>query len=238
MARDIEKYKNRLDESHWFSGLPEGLKSSVISHAKCLTLNSGEFLFRRGDASDGLYAVIDGAINVGVVDPHGKEALLVVAEPVMWFGEICLVDDLPRTHDAVAALSTTLLKLDQHVFREILNKQPEYWRYIALLLSQKLRLVLLDVEAFTLFPAAQRLAQRLIHIAGGYGNRGIPQPRIKISQERLALMLALSRQTTNHLLKAFEEKGVIRVGFGEIEILDFNQLQQHAYQVSIIKNED
>lgn len=224
-----EKYAQLLWNSHWFSGLPAGLQAVIVQHAKWVHLSAGESLFHRGDASDGVYAVLEGAVNVGAVDEHGKEALLVIAEPVMWFGEICLVDDLPRTHDAVAALPTTLLKLDQLVFRAILNQQPEYWRYIALLLSQKLRLVLQDVESFTLYPAAKRLAQRLMQITEGYGHRDIRQPVIKLSQERLALLLSLSRQTTNSLLKGFEEQGIIRLGFGEIEILDFERLAQEAH---------
>ena len=225
----LEKYKRLLQESHWFGGLPAGLQAAIIQHAKGVHLTAGEFLFRRGDASDGVYAVLDGAVNVGVVDEQGKEALLVIAEPVMWFGEICLVDDLPRTHDAVAALPTVLLRLDQQVFRGILDQQPEYWRYIALLLSQKLRLVLQDVESFTLYPAAKRLAQRLLQITEGYGHRGVRQPVIKLSQERLALLLSLSRQTTNSLLKGFEEQGIIRLGFGEIKVLDFELLVQEAH---------
>lgn len=230
VAKYVQKYQHRLEQSYWFSGLPAALKVLIVQHAKWITLVNGEVLFRRGDASDGLYAVLDGAISIGGVDQQGKEAVLVVAEPVIWFGEICLVDDLPRTHDAVAIAPTVLLKLDQQSFRTALNQQPEYWRYIALLLSQKLRLVLQDVEAFTLYPATQRLAQRLIHIAEGYGHRDIRQSHIKVSQERLALMLSLSRQTINSFLKIFEEKGIIRVGFGAIEILDFDRLHQEAYQ--------
>lgn len=229
MPEQVEKYKKILCDNHWFADLPVALQEAIVQHAQWVRLPAGKVLFRRGDVSDGVYAVLEGAVNVGVVDDQGKEALLVIAEPVMWFGEICLVDDLPRSHDAVAAFPTILLKLEQQLFRDILNRQPEYWRYIALLLSQKLRLVLQDVESFTLYPAAKRLAQRLLQIAEGYGHRDIRQPIIKLSQERLALLLSLSRQTTNSLLKGFEEQGIIRLGFGEIEILDFERLAQEAH---------
>lgn len=228
MLQPLEQYRQILAESYWFAALPVGMQQAMLEHARWIQLNSGEFLFRRGDASDGVYAVLQGAMNVGAVDNQGKEALLVIAEPVMWFGEICLVDDLPRTHDAMAAMSTTLLKLDQQVFRDILNRQPEYWRYIALLLSQKLRLVLHNVESLALHPAAQRLAQRLMQISEGYGHRDTRQPVIKVSQERLALMMSLSRQTINTLLRRFEEQGIIRLGFAEIVILDFEGLAQQA----------
>lgn len=210
---ELAKYQCRLMQNHWFASLPAGLKELMLQQAEWRQLQAGEILFYRGDRSDGVYAVLEGAMNIGSMDEQGRETLLLIAEPVVWFGEICLVDDLPRTHHAVAACPTVLLKIDQHRLRNSLNQQPEYWRYIALLLSQKLRLTLQSVEALAIFPASQRLAQRLLHMAEGYGHREIRQSQLKISQERLALMLSLSRQTTNSLLKAFEEKQLIRLGF-------------------------
>ena len=41
-------------------------------------------------------------------------------------------------------------------------------------------------------------------------------------------MLGVSRQTTNTLLKALQEQGVVRLGYGEIEILDVGRLREMA----------
>ena len=41
-------------------------------------------------------------------------------------------------------------------------------------------------------------------------------------------MLGLSRQTTNSLLKALEQQGLIGLSYGAIEVLDLRGLQQAA----------
>ena len=62
----------------------------------------------------------------------------------------------------------------------------------------------------------------------GYGGISVGQSKIKLSQERLALMLSLSRQTTNRLLKLLETQGIVHLRFGEIEILDMEKLRSAA----------
>ena len=54
------------------------------------------------------------------------------------------------------------------------------------------------------------------------------QLKIKLPQERLALMLSLSRQTTNRLLELLETQGIVHLRFGEIEILDMEKLRSAA----------
>lgn len=225
MNPKLQPYHAQLASSLWFSALPPDLQQALIAAGELVPLTTGETLFRRGDAPCGLYAVLAGALNVGAVDDSGREALLTVAEPTTWFGEISLFDGLPRTHDAIAASQTILLRVPQAALLALLEAQPHYWRDFALLMTQKLRLSFMNVEALSLMPAGRRLAGRLLLIAEGYGGASLTQTKIRLSQERLALMLSLSRQTANQLLRELEAQGVLRLHTGEIEILDLPALR-------------
>ncbi|MCY1522634.1 Crp-like helix-turn-helix domain protein [compost metagenome] len=66
-------------------------------------------------------------------------------------------------------------------------------------------------------------------ITEGYGGLAGRRRVIQLAQEQLAMMLALSRQTTNQILKDLEAQGALRLTYGEIEILDLDLLQ-HAAQ--------
>jgi len=46
-----------------------------------------------------------------------------------------------------------------------------------------------------------------------------------LPQEQLALMLSLSRQTTNQILKDLQGQGILHLSYGEIEILDIERLR-------------
>lgn len=224
---DPHHYFSQLNQGHWFAALPPALSQSLLNMAQVQHLDAGQRLFRRGDKPSGLYAVVEGAVRVGAVSENGKEALLTLVEPPYWFGEISLFDGLPRTHDAFAESASTLLLLPQHELLALLEREPQYWRDFALLMSHKLRLAFVALEDMSLLPAAPRLARRLLLIAKNYGESE-PRRVLHLAQEQLALMLSLSRQTTNQILKELQAQGVVHLNYGEIEILDFERLRKAA----------
>jgi len=225
---DMQVWRSRLMTGHWFSHLPTRLQDSLLAAAKVRHLSSGQRLFKRGDPPCGLYAVLEGAVRIGTVNEQGKEALLSLVEPPHWFGEICLFDGQPRTHDAFALGQCTLLHIPQSALLALLDEQPLYWRQLALLMSQKLRLTFISLEQLSLMPAQARLAHRLLMIAAGYGELDPPRRVLQLPQEQLASMLSLSRQTTNQILKEFQSQGIVNLKYGEIEILDAERLRALA----------
>lgn len=191
--------------------------------AQVQRLDAGQRLFRRGDPPSGLYAVVEGAMRIGAVSAQGKEALLTLIEAPYWFGEVSLFDGQPRTHDAFAGGASTLLLVPQAALLALLERQPQYGRDFALLMSQKLRLAFIALEQIRLLPAAPRMARRLLLIAENYGE-GEPRRVIHLAQEQLAI----SRQTTNQILQKLQVQGSVRLTYGEIEILDLPGLRAAA----------
>ena len=212
----------------WFSQLPPALRQALIDDGSLRRLVAGETLFARGDRFDGLYCVASGTMQIHASGESGKAALLGLLEPGTWFGEICLFDGQPRTHDAFAMGPCTLLHIPQLALLALLDEQPVYWRQLALLMSQKLRLTFINLEQLSLMPASTRVAHRLLMIADGYGQLDQPRRVLQLPQEQLASMLSLSRQTTNQILKDLQGQGIIGLAYGEIEILDAVRLRALA----------
>jgi CRP-like cAMP-binding protein len=225
MESSLHRYRSQLETTPWYRSLPVELRDYLVSHAALRTLDKGEPLYRRGDPSDGLYAVLGGALAIGSVGTDGKEALLAELGPTAWVGEISLFDGLPRPNDAHAVSRTLLLHVPEAVLRDLLDATPRYWRDFALLMAHRLRVSFENTEAMTLLPAAQRVASRLLMIAGGYGGLNASQTRIRVSQDSLASMVSLSRQTTNQLLRSLESHRIVSLKSGEIAILDFDRLR-------------
>src|SRR5688572_23241861 len=98
MTKIASDYKALLRTGIWFSGLPERLADALLAAGTLRDLTPGERLFSRGDAPDGLYAIVDGAIRVSGVSESGKEAVLTLLESPQWFGEVSVFDGQPRTH--------------------------------------------------------------------------------------------------------------------------------------------
>ena len=211
----------------WFAALSAGLRRDMLAATERRHLQPGEMLFRQGHAPDGFYALLQGKLKMSTLNQDGREAILTILDIGTWFGEISLIDGQPRTHDAYAEGPARLLQVPQAALQTLLAREPGYWRDFALLMSQKLRLAFIALEEMSLLPAAPRLARRLLMMAEGYGETG-PRRVLHLAQEQLALMLGLSRQTTNQILKELEARGALRLTYGEIEISDLAILRQAA----------
>ncbi|KWR91379.1 Crp/Fnr family transcriptional regulator [Cupriavidus sp. IDO] len=213
----------------WFAQLPDALQQALLADGTLRRLVTGETLFARGDAFDGLYCVVSGTVQIDASGESGKAALLGLLEPGTWFGEICLFDGLPRTHDARAVSATTLLHVPRTRLEHLLAGQPAWWREFGRLLANKTRQAFDFVEEAQLLPPAARTARRLAAIAHGYGNFPEQGPvgvrTVRIPQEQLAQMLGLSRQTVNHALRELEARGLLRLRYGGIDLVDLPALE-------------
>lgn len=226
-----QSYIKQLDNNVWYAKLPSEFQHFVLEKSHLLKADKEQTIFSSGDAFDGLYAVLEGAIRLGYIDIEGREAVAAIVDPIMWFGEISLVDQQPRSHNAIATQKSVLLHIHADDIQTLLKTHPEFWFHIAQLTSQKLRFAFLELIAIQTQTLSQRLAQRLLFILNGYGNHiEIENNTIQLSQEQLAQMMVCSRQTINQELQHLEKLNIICISFKKIEVLDFSKLHQLAYQ--------
>lgn len=127
-----------------FEGLLPVHLRRIASLVHEVRLQKGEAIFRHGDAGDGLYLIVEGAIRISRnVSGIGEEALAVLA-PGMYFGEMSIVDDdSPRSADAIAHESSRLLMLPKDDLRDLMfvDRELAYellWRFVRTL-SLRLR---------------------------------------------------------------------------------------------------
>jgi CRP/FNR family cyclic AMP-dependent transcriptional regulator len=216
----------RLSANAWFAALPLDMRALMVRQADLLRLQPGEMLFRQGDPPSNLYALVSGEIKTSSLREDGREAILAVLEPGIWFGEISLIDGQPRTHDATAIGPVEVLQLPQAVF-DTLMQQAVFARAIAALLAGRIRLLYGIVEDATLRSTRARIARRLLLLARG-DTGGVAQLRVPVSQEALAMMLGISRQTLSKQLRLLADEGVIALGYGYIEVACARDLQHLA----------
>lgn len=215
-----------LRSNRWLARCGPDLQAHLLESGRRLHLAEGQALFERGGVPQGLCCVLSGALRVGTLGRDGGVSLLAYLEPGQWFGEISLLDGLPRTHDAVAEGATEVWLLAQTPLQAWLDAHPQHWRDIAVLACAKLRMSFEVLEDIAQLPLEARLAKRLVMVARGYDAEGAPaRQRIRLPQEQLALMLGVSRQTVNKALKSLAAEGLLALHYGEIELLDPAALQ-------------
>ncbi len=227
---DLAQAKNALEQGAWFSARSESFVSALLGLGSVKLLEAGCTLFRRGDSNCGLYAVLKGSIRISGLDSEGNESILTFIEAPEWFGELALFDENERTHDAEAVVDTYLFHIPLNGLQAYLLNNPIYWRDFGLMLSQKLRLSFSVIEDMALLPAPKRLAKRILMMVTSQASlNGRTVHNIHLSQSDLGNMLAISRQTTNVILKELESLGVLSVSYGKIQVLDISSLHAFVY---------
>lgn len=218
-----------LSTGVWFAGLPHALQRFVVDAGHASTVVAGRRLFSRGDPPDGLYAMLAGRVRVATVSSAGREAILAMAEPPQWFGELALLDGRPRSHEARAEVDSRVLHVPQAAIVAWLDRRPEHWRWFGVLAAEKLRHAFDALEEAALLSPLGRVARRLVAMADGFGAVAVPPQRtLSLAQEQLASMLSLSRQTVNGLLQELAGIGAIRLVRGGIELVDVDALRRVA----------
>jgi CRP/FNR family cyclic AMP-dependent transcriptional regulator len=218
-----------MEANPWFAGLPPADRRALVAGSERLRLAPGEMLFRQGDAAPAgghaFFGVVRGGIKASSLREDGKEAILVVLEAGNWFGEISLIDRQPRTHDATAVTDAEVLALPRDAFDRMM-KRPAFALAVCRMLAARVRSLYGMVEDATLRSTRARVARRLLLLARGDATQAHePRPVVPVSQEALAMMLGVSRQTLSKELQGLAQAGAIALGYGRIEIASVAKLE-------------
>ena len=211
--------------------IPQDVQDRLLDVSHRKTLAPGDSLFLKGSAPDALFGVVRGALRVSVVAANGREAVIAMLEAGHWFGEVSLLVGQERVYDTYAVESTDMAVVAARDFHHLIATRPEVHMAFTKLVCQRLRQALVWIDDAILMPLPVRLAHRLLTLDARADSAAAPEPRVLgVSQEDLAFMLGVSRQSVNRQLKIWEKQGMLRVDYRRIVLLDRAQLERHVLQ--------
>ncbi len=98
-----------------------------------------EVIYLRGDPGTAFYVIASGKVKIALTSPDGKELILRRLTTGGFHGELALLDDEPRSADAIATDFSVLLVLQRDAFRQFLADHPEVATKLLGTVSQYLR---------------------------------------------------------------------------------------------------
>jgi len=110
--------------------------------ALCLTKHAykeGEYIFRQGSTDQNLYLVHNGKVGIYIYAPDGNRILIMEGEGGDFFGELELLDGLPRSADAIAHTDAEVLILPFDCLQFIVKAENITMSNIVEQVSQRLR---------------------------------------------------------------------------------------------------
>lgn len=223
-----------LKRNYLFKDLPASALERIATLAIQREYAKGEVIFSQGDRGDALYGIASGRVRIGAMGAGGKEVFLSIMEPGDTFGEIAVMDGLPRTAGATALDKTRLIMIRRPDLLKLLEQEPRLGIHLMRLLCMRLRWTSELVEESAFLGGPARLAKRLLILASLHGRLcDADRLELRISQAELAHFLGISRQMVNQHLRDWQKSRWVELGRGRILICDADALRNFIAQSEI-----
>jgi CRP-like cAMP-binding protein len=218
----------------FISDLEEPVRQAYASRCRSRTLARGEPVYRHGDPSVELYQIVSGGVKLVYLTSEGREFVAPEFRAGDCFGEMGLIDGLPRVSHAVAVRDTTLRVLSLRDFQQLSREFPEFERQCLLMNCRRLRFAYNLLAEFGGLALHERLIMTLCRQGLSHGTRdGDGGVYIAISQEEMGRMLGVSRQTINKELNGLLQGGSIELRYGKVYIGDLEAfINDHSHLMS------
>ncbi len=109
---------------------------SLARIGSVVKFDEGSVLFSQGDEGSDMFLILSGSVEVS--DKNGVVATLEVGD---MFGEMSLVDSLPRSATVTAVSQIDVLRLSRENFNDVVAHEPEIAFRVMQTLSKRIRLV-------------------------------------------------------------------------------------------------
>ena len=120
-AKEVAVYWTELlHKCILFKDLDDDELKKILSITKEVRYKKGEMIFKKDDPDDSLYLILDGAVRISI-EIGGEKEVLTVLNRGFHFGEMALIDNVPRSATVEAVEHSKLLRIRKANFDRVLE---------------------------------------------------------------------------------------------------------------------
>ncbi len=209
MKRDADN----LRSVNLFAELKDNELETISRILYVNTYHRGQLIFQEGEDGNALFVVLKGRVKVCLYDEEGREYVLDVIGKDGFFGELALIDELPRSANAIAMEASDLLIVRRADFTKLLMENPSISVNILKVLAGRLRVADERIKWLAFLNVEGRILKYLLEIGSRLGIRMKDYIIIERgpSQIEIANSCGCSRETVSRMVSSLVKKGVISV---------------------------
>lgn len=197
-------------------------QKSFLSQVKIISLDQGQFICLEGDDCQHLPLIISGQVRVYKIGESGREITLYRLRK----GDSCIMTaSCIVSQNIFPALAVTETDVEAIIIpasslQNWLTNNSVWQKYIFGLLSQRLANVIEIVEEVAFRRMDCRIATYLLKM----NHLNYENCTIKITHEAIAQDLGTSREVVSRILKTFEQKELLLLARGTIQLKNMDGL--------------
>ncbi|MGA6983554.1 MAG: Crp/Fnr family transcriptional regulator [Candidatus Sulfotelmatobacter sp.] len=195
------------------------------------SLQKKDTIFAQGDATDGLFFIQAGKVQLSIVSEAGKEATLGILSAGDFFGEGGLAGQSIRMSSAVAMTDCVLLHVGKKTMMNAMSVQPKLSAlFVKYLLKRNIRYQ--DDLVDQLFNSSEKRLARVLLLMAHFGKEGVSEMSVpRLSQETLAEMVGTTRSRVSFFMNRFRKLGFINYDAGD-------NLHVHSSLLNVVLHDD
>jgi CRP-like cAMP-binding protein len=121
-----------------FAGLSEEAIGLLVKHAREMLVKAGDFIVREGESGNRFYLIGQGEVRVVKQVGTPQEFELARLGPRDFFGEMCILETLPRSASVQAVTDSEVFALSSLDFLYLYEKLPSEYGILVLNLARDL----------------------------------------------------------------------------------------------------
>jgi CRP/FNR family transcriptional regulator len=200
----------------------EAVLDRLLENAQVVKLDHDRFVFHAGDLCQAFLILLDGEVRVQLTAENGREVTLYRIGPggSCILTTSCLLSNEHYPAEAIAESDIEALAIPVSSFQSALESSQWFRRFVFDGFSSRLTSVIQKIEQIAFTAIDVRLAGVLLEL----DRKGVE----KITHQDIAVELGTAREVVSRHLKRFESEGWVRLGRGQVALIDRPRIEAMA----------
>ena len=206
------------------SGLDPAVLKQVEMSMHFRKVEKGDYVLHKGGGGDHLLFLLAGRLRVVDLTEDGREIGLSFLSPGDYFGELSIIDGLPRSASVIATEASLVALLPAAQAISLIYSHALVAERVMKRLAQKIRAASSHRSILGMPNAHQRvfaLLSQLVQIAPG----GLAVIENIPTQQEIAIMVNTSRETVSRALQVLIQSGVVEKDLRRLIVRQPEQLK-------------
>ncbi|MFN5416704.1 MAG: Crp/Fnr family transcriptional regulator [Flavobacteriia bacterium] len=199
----------------------------VEFHSKTVILQEGEFIFKSGEKTEGLFIIIDGKVKISTNSGEKNERVIRLATNDDLLGHRGFGGSWEYTVSATCLTTTKLLFIPMAIFNDLVKGNPDFAYFMIIFFAEELR----ETENLaSLRPIKNIIASVLLRNYKVFGIEENETSKLSytLSRKDMASLAGTRYETLVRTLAEFNNENIIKIDGKSIHILDVSKLEELA----------
>ncbi|MBN2695129.1 Crp/Fnr family transcriptional regulator [bacterium] len=221
-----KRYLEVLKKVILFNNLSEEEIHSLLGIVTHKSFPKNYFIVKHNEGGDTMFIILKGEVKVSIFNDTGREVILDMLRKGDFFGEMALIDDMPRSASVITTTNVETLMVKREEFQSHLVKFPTIALNILKVMVKRLRKADDIINSLSVYDVAGRISRFITKV---YVDSGVPlidnaEVLFDFTHKDIASHIGSTRESVTRALSKMVETGLINITNKKLSVSDSERL--------------